>query len=52
MIPKTFGKIFCGLTRQKWNFVEGVHPVTSDVKLTQHFRKRTSYRQSNMVVLV
>ena len=24
MIPKNFGKIFCGLTRQKLNFLEGV----------------------------
>ncbi|KAF7640595.1 hypothetical protein LDENG_00031430 [Lucifuga dentata] len=52
MIPKTFGKIFCGLTRQKWKFLEVVRPVTSGVKLTQHFRKRTSYRQSNMVVVM
>ena len=42
MIFKTFGKIFSGPMRQKWNILEGVHPVTSCVKVTQHFRKRTS----------
>ncbi len=45
MIPKTFGKILCGLTRQKLNFLEGVCPITSGVKVTQHFRKRTSCQQ-------
>ena len=40
MIPKTSGTIFCGLTRQKLNFLEGVRPVTSGVKLTQHFIKK------------
>uniref|UniRef100_A0AAY5K7Q8 Transposase Tc1-like domain-containing protein n=1 Tax=Esox lucius TaxID=8010 RepID=A0AAY5K7Q8_ESOLU len=45
MIPNTFGKILCGLTRQKLNFLEGVPPVTSGVKVTPHFRKRTSYQQ-------
>ncbi len=45
MIPKTFGKILCGLTRQKFNFLEGVCPITSGLKVTQHFRKRTSYQQ-------
>ncbi len=34
MIPKTFGKILCGLTRQKLNFLEGVCPNTSGVKVT------------------
>ncbi len=34
-----------GLTRQKLNFLEGVCPITSGVKVTQHFRKRTSYQQ-------
>ncbi len=42
--PNTFGKILCGLTRQKLNFLEGVCPITSGVKVTQHFRKRTSYQ--------
>ncbi len=42
IIPKTFGQIFCGLMRQKLNCLEGVCPVTSDVKPTQHFIKRTS----------
>ncbi len=51
-IPKTFGQIFCGLMRQKLNILEGVCPVTSGVKPTQHFIKRTSYQQSNMVVVV
>ncbi len=51
-IPKTFGQIFCGLMRQKLNFLEGVCPVTSGVKPTQHFIKRTSYQQSNAVVVV
>ncbi|KAK3517677.1 hypothetical protein QTP70_015695, partial [Hemibagrus guttatus] len=45
MIPKTFGKILCGLTRQKLNFLEGLCPITSGVKVTLHFRKRTSYQQ-------
>ncbi len=31
--PKTFGQIFCGLMRQKLNFLEGVCPVTSGIKL-------------------
>ncbi len=52
IIPKTFGQIFCGLMRQKFNFMAGVCPITSDVKPTQHFIKRTSYQQSNMVVVV
>ncbi len=52
IIPKPFGQIFCGLMGQKLNFLEGVCPVTSDVKPTQHFIKRTSYQQSNMVVVV
>ncbi len=34
------------------NFLEGVCPVTSGIKPTQHFIKRTSYQQSNMVVVV
>ncbi len=38
--------------RQKFNFLEGACPVTSGVKPTQHFIKRTSYQQSNMVVVV
>ncbi len=52
IIPKTFGQIFCGLMRQKLNFLEGVCPVTSGVKPTQDFIKRTSYQHSNMVVVV
>ncbi len=44
IIPKTFGQIFCGLMRKKLNFLEGVCPVTSGVKPTQHFIKRTSYQ--------
>ncbi len=47
-----FGQIFCGLMRQKFNFLEGVCPVTSGVKQTQHFIKRTLYQQSNMEVVV
>ncbi len=50
IIPKTFGQIFCGLMRQKLNFLEGAFPVTSGIKPTLHFIKRTSYQQSNMVV--
>ncbi len=38
--------------RQKLNFLEGVCPITSGVKPTQHFIKRSSYQQSNMVVVV
>ncbi|KAK3513490.1 hypothetical protein QTP70_015502 [Hemibagrus guttatus] len=45
MIPKTFGKILCGLTRQKFYFLEGLCPITSGVKVTPHFRKRTSHQQ-------
>ena len=45
MIPKTFGKILCGLMRQKLNFLEGVCPIPSGIEVTQHFRKRTSYQQ-------
>ncbi len=50
LFPKTFGQIFCRLMWQKLNFLEGVCPVTSGVKSTQHFIKRTSYQHSNMVV--
>ncbi len=39
-------------TDETFNILEGVCPVTSGVKLTQHFIKRTSYQQSNMVVVV
>ncbi len=49
---KTFGEIFCGLMRQKLNFLEGACPVSSVIKPTQHFIKITSYQQSNMVVVV
>ncbi len=52
IIPKIFGQIFCGLMRQKLNFLEGACPVTSGVKPTQHFIKRTSYQQLNMVVVM
>jgi len=45
MIPKTFGKILFGLTRQKLNILEVVCPITSGIKVTPHFRKRTSYQQ-------
>ncbi len=36
IIPKTFGQIFCGLMRQKLNFLEGVCPVTSGIKPTHN----------------
>ena len=39
MIPKTFGRIFYGLTRQKLNFLEGVCLVTSGVKVTAFHKK-------------
>ncbi len=52
IIPKTFGQIICGLMQQKFNFLEGVCPTTSGIKPTQHFIKRTSYQQSNMVVVM
>ncbi len=52
IIPKTFGQIFCGLMWQKLNFLEGACPVKSGIKPTQDFIKRTSYQQSNMVVVV
>ncbi len=51
IIPNNFGQIFCGLMRQKLNFLEGACPVTSGVKPTQDFIIRTSYQQSNMVVV-
>ncbi len=50
--PKTFGQIIYGLMRQKLSLLESVCPVTSGVKPTQHFIHRTSYQQSNMVVVV
>ncbi len=54
IIPKTFAQksVFSGLMRQMLNFLEGVCPVTSGVKPTQHFIKRTSYQLSNMVVVL
>ncbi len=39
MILKIFGKIFCGMMRHKLNFLEGVRPVTSGVKLTAFHKK-------------
>lgn len=42
---KTLRKTYCGLTRQKLNFLEGLSAVTSDVKLTQRFIKTTSCQQ-------
>ncbi len=52
IIPETFGQIFCGLMRQKLNFLEGACPATSDIKPTHYLIKRTSYQQSNMVMVV
>ncbi len=46
----SFGKILCGLMQQ--NLLEGACPITSGVKSTQLFIKRTSYQQSNMVGVV
>lgn len=40
MVPKSFGKIFCGLLRQKLNFLEGLCPISYIII------KRTSYQQS------
>ncbi len=37
---KSFGQIFCGLVRQKLNFLEGVCPVTSGVKTNTAFHKK------------
>ncbi|KAK3569879.1 hypothetical protein QTP86_006755 [Hemibagrus guttatus] len=37
---KTFGKILCGLTRQKLNFLEGLCPITSGVKSNNAFQKK------------
>ena len=39
MKTKTFWKIFCGLTKQKLNFLEGACPVTSGVKVTVFQKK-------------
>ncbi len=44
--------IFCGLMRKKFNFLEGACPVPSSVKPATHLIKRTSYQQSNMVMVV
>ena len=46
MIPKTFGKIFSGQTRQKWNFINCVCLVT-----THHIRKRTVKRGGGSVMV-
>lgn len=32
MFTKTFEKILCGRTRQKFNFLQGLRPVTSGVQ--------------------
>lgn len=45
MILKTFGETFCGLMSQKLNFLEGVQPVTSGVKVAQPLIKRTCCQQ-------
>ena len=50
--PQTFGKIFSEIPRQKMNFLEGMCLVIFGIKLTQHFTKRISYQQSNIVVVV
>lgn len=39
IILKTFGETFCGQMSQKFNFLEGVQPVTSGVKMAQHLTK-------------
>ncbi len=54
LLPKKYldnPQIFCGPMRQKFNFLEGECPVTSGIEPTLHFMKRTSYQQSNMVVV-
>lgn len=38
-----FSENILGQMRQKINFLEGVLPLASDVKLTQHSRKGASY---------
>ena len=38
--------------RQMWNILEDIGPVRSGVKLTQYSTIRTSYQQSNTVVVV
>lgn len=48
--PRLLVNVFCGMSRENFNFLEGVRPATSGVKLT-NIRKR-SYQRSNMVVLV
>lgn len=45
MIPKTSGKIFCGLTRRKLNCFKALCPVTVGIK-------PTVFQQSSMVVVV
>ncbi len=46
IIPKLFGQILCGLMHQKFNFLEGVCPVKSCVKPTQHFIKKEHHTNS------
>ncbi len=43
--PQDFWENTLWTDETKLNFLEGVVPITSGVKVTQHFRKRTSYQQ-------
>lgn len=35
--PPDLGKIFCGLTRQEFKFLEGLNPATSGIKPTTFY---------------
>ncbi len=50
--PQDFLANILWTDESKVEFLEGVCPIISGVKPTQHFIKRTSYQQSNMVVVV
>lgn len=46
MIPETFGKTFCGVTRKIYNFVEGLSCITSAMQsVNKGTIMRTSYQQ-------
>lgn len=52
MILKTFVKIIYGLMRQKVKLSGRFDSVTSGIKLTQNFIKRTLYQPSNTALVV
>lgn len=54
MIPKTFGRLFYGLMRQKLQFLEDVRVITSECKwnsaLQKNIRPIVKYDASSMMV--